>query len=456
MKDKLLELRNSRFFPVIVGIFIFLFLLILFFVGLTIRQQKIQSAASKSKTESKEYKSKNNNNKDNLLDSTSTDSNMVDGNGNNYYEGISGSSIDSTCIRAVYIVSFYYYKRGNYKEAKQFLEKAITLPFDEITLDTLFYMLSNVYIYFNEFNKAMDMIENYRGDLDLKKIIKYRIRFYRELMKDNEDSLLYILEDFMKDKNYSKSFYKSYLYNLTMAEFIFYAGGDDSLFLSYLSKAMSSNIEKDYKVYLLEGQFFHRKKEYQSAIQAYKKALEYYPFNNIIHSYMGISYYHMEDLDNALKEFKIALSIYPYDYNTWYNIAQIYLYLKRDSLAFDALKKAYMFNQNNYKALYRIGQIYYKYGRYKKAVLVLEKSIDIIKKIKGKYSKNDVKILLLLAESYMHIDPNSYRNKAVDLVIEACLVDPTNNEALDLYERYTGQIFKYSKYYNNLNDSLKN
>ena len=134
LKQKIDNLKEKRFFPILIGVFIFLFLLIIFIIGLTLREKKIESSKSYIQKKAKTKLSKKDNNEGKISNSKSQEADTLNSDSishipnNDLSRGIYLEK-DTVCLKALYEICLYYYKRGNYSRLKDFIIATQKYPY---------------------------------------------------------------------------------------------------------------------------------------------------------------------------------------------------------------------------------------------------------------------------------------------------------------------------------------
>lgn len=346
-----------------------------------------------------------------------------------------------------------YFHREEFSKALKHYERIVNY-YAGSERDTILARKAISYMNIYEFDEAMTaagaISKNY--DAILREILILRTRFEKALFFNNSAEILAVVKRVNSlveriEKNVPENQKNSYEVYMNLAEMLFYSGALLKEVEKYLNLAIASNnVKKDYRAYVLKGKILLNNKRHSQAVQHFLKATQYFPFNGKIHNLLGLSYHNLGNHRKALNHFNIAISVNPYNYESHFNKGILYKKTNQDSLAFNSFRRAYEVNNHNFKALYNISLIYGSHNDHRKAVLVLERAFEILRSKKGKLDKNDIDMGLSLVNFYREISTEKYNSKAMELLIELCLIDPLNNKALSRYEQLTGRIFRISKY----------
>lgn len=133
--------------------------------------------------------------------------------------------------------------------------------------------------------------------------------------------------------------------------------------ISYIKKALENN----YNAYFLEnlGRAYYSNNNLESAIEAYKKALEVEPDNFDIWFNLALALKKNQQTDDAIKAFQKAISIKPDAFDAYFNLGNIYTG-KNDTLsAIDAYQKSVDYNPRDLDAQYFLSIEYLKTKNFK-------------------------------------------------------------------------------------------
>ncbi|HEX3822762.1 MAG TPA: tetratricopeptide repeat protein [Candidatus Sulfotelmatobacter sp.] len=151
--------------------------------------------------------------------------------------------------------------------------------------------------------------------------------------------------------------------------------GDTAHALKVLSSIPDT--AKSAKLYAALGAAYEQRKEYKSAIDAYKHSIVLDRDN--LDSIRGLAENYLNDgqLDAALEQYKVIADSNPEDAQTYIRIAEIYRREGKYDLALENLKRADTLVPDTMDVPYSMAAVYQAQGRYDDAVKLLQ---DLIKK----------------------------------------------------------------------------
>jgi len=163
--------------------------------------------------------------------------------------------------------------------------------------------------------------------------------------------------------------------------------GDTSHALQVLSGVPDST--RSAKLYAALGATYEQRKDYRSAIDAYKHAIELDRDN--LDSIRGLAENLLNDgqIDAALDQYKVIADANPEDAQTFLRISEIYRRQGKYDQALDSLKKAEAMVPDALEVPYNVALVYQAQGRYDDAEKVL---LDLLKKTEkpdASYSQAD-------------------------------------------------------------------
>ena len=163
--------------------------------------------------------------------------------------------------------------------------------------------------------------------------------------------------------------------------------GDTSHALQVLSGVPDST--RSAKLYAALGATYEQRKDYRSAIDAYKHAIELDRDN--LDSIRGLAENLLNDgqIDAALDQYKVIADANPEDAQTFLRISEIYRRQGKYDQALDSLKKAEAMVPDALEVPYNVAVVYQAQGRYDDAEKVL---LDLLKKTEkpdASYSQAD-------------------------------------------------------------------
>ena len=131
------------------------------------------------------------------------------------------------------------------------------------------------------------------------------------------------------------------------------------------------------KLYSALGATYEQQKQYKSAIEAYRHAIELDRDN--LDAIRGLAENLMNDgqTDAALEQYKVIADANPEDAQTYLKMAEIYRKTGKFDLALENLKKAESMVQDSIEVPYNIAAVYQAQGRYDEAIQVMQ---DLLKK----------------------------------------------------------------------------
>ncbi|MCM8830993.1 MAG: tetratricopeptide repeat protein [Candidatus Omnitrophica bacterium] len=186
-------------------------------------------------------------------------------------------------------------------------------------------------------------------------------------------------------------------------------------------------IEKDkfneIQSYINNGIIYFNNKEYQKAIDEFKKALEINP--NYYEAYLNLGYVEtaLKHYNKAIDYFKEVIKLSPSLVKAYVEIANIYFELTQKDEAMFYYKKALEFQPDNIEALVGLGFVYNSLNKYSEAKELFKKAIDIRKDYPEAYYG------LGLSYFYLgdYVNAKIYLYKARDLFYECGNKDIVEN-----------------------------
>jgi tetratricopeptide (TPR) repeat protein len=143
------------------------------------------------------------------------------------------------------------------------------------------------------------------------------------------------------------------------------------------------------KLYSALGFTYEQQKQYKSAINAYRKAIELDRDN--LDAIRGLAQNLMNDgqPDAALEQYKIIADANPEDAQTYLRIAEIYRKQGKYDEALDNLKKAESMVQDSIEVPYNMAAVYQAQGRYDDAAQVMQDLLKKTEKPDGNYTTGE-------------------------------------------------------------------
>ncbi|MFX0036516.1 MAG: tetratricopeptide repeat protein [Candidatus Hermodarchaeota archaeon] len=194
-------------------------------------------------------------------------------------------------------------------------------------------------------------------------------KFYEKALKVNE-----LMESpDVKNKDLIKTSYKKELINRAKLE-IEYKNYDSAI--EDCRRALELD-EIFVEAYYYIGISYTYKKKYEAAIDSFQTAVNYNKKHVKSWNAMGLAYEAKEDYENALKNLNRAIEIDPGFYKGWYNLGNVYILRKEFDKAIESYKKAIEINEEHAKAWFFMGIAYFDKKDYNEAIDNVERAITI-------------------------------------------------------------------------------
>ncbi len=163
--------------------------------------------------------------------------------------------------------------------------------------------------------------------------------------------------------------------------------GDTAHALQVLSSVPDAG--RSAKLYSALGAAYEQRKEYKSAIDAYKKAIQLDRDN--LDAIRGLAENLLNDgqTDAALDQYKIIADANPEDAQTYLRLAEIYRRQGKYDLALENLKKADGMVPDSLEVPYNMAAVYQSQGRYDEAAKLLQDLVKKTEKPDTSYSNSD-------------------------------------------------------------------
>ncbi len=228
-------------------------------------------------------------------------------------------------------------------------------------------------------------------------MLKLAIEQYEEIVMLEPDNVddhlllgrLYRLDnDLQKAENELKTAVKldpSSEEAVTTLSLLYSDEGDTTKALQVLSSVPDAS--RSAKLYAALGATYEQRKEYKSAIDAYKRAIELDRDN--LDSIRGLAENLLNDgqIDAALDQYKVIADANPEDAQTYLRISEIYRRQGKFDEALDSLKKAQAMVPDALEIPYNIAVIYEAQARYDDAAQILQDLLKKTEKPGGSYSQ---------------------------------------------------------------------
>src|ERR1022692_462804 len=163
--------------------------------------------------------------------------------------------------------------------------------------------------------------------------------------------------------------------------------GDTTHALQVLSSVPDTG--RSAKLYAALGATYEQRKDYKSAIDAYKHAIRLDRDN--LDAIRGLAENLLNDgqIDAALDQYKVIADANPEDAQTYLRISEIYRRQGKYDQALDSLKKAEAMVPDALEVPYNIAVVYEAQGRYDEAVKLLQDLLKKTEKADSSYSQAD-------------------------------------------------------------------
>jgi tetratricopeptide (TPR) repeat protein len=163
--------------------------------------------------------------------------------------------------------------------------------------------------------------------------------------------------------------------------------GDTSHALQVLSSVPDTG--RSGKLYAALGATYEQRKDYKSAIGAYKHAIQLDRDN--LDAIRGLAENYLNDgqVDAALDQYKVIADANPEDAQTYLRISEIYRRQGKYDQALEALKKAEAMVPDALEVPYNVAVVYEAQGRYDEAVKILQELLKKTEKPDTSYSQAD-------------------------------------------------------------------
>ena len=150
------------------------------------------------------------------------------------------------------------------------------------------------------------------------------------------------------------------------------------------NKPVSAILKRESRAHFL-GKKALDKKEYETAGELLKKAVEYDPNHEASLLSLSEYYMYMEKFEKAKELIQKCLEVYP-GYEVAYSyLSQVCLYENKPDQSVKYLEKALETNPYYYQAYLNLGVIYFNNQQYEKAIAALEKCISLNPRFKMAY-----------------------------------------------------------------------
>src|SRR5438093_1490342 len=251
-------------------------------------------------------------------------------------------------------------------------------------------------------------------------VLKLAIEQYEQIIKIEPDSvddhlLLGRLYKVNNDLQKAESEFKTALKfqpdseeAVTTLALLYTEEGDSTRAAQVLSAVPDAS--RSAKLYSVLGYTYEQQKEYQKAIDAYRKAIALDRDN--LDAIRGLAENLMNDgqSEAALEQYKVIADANPEDAQTYVRIAEIYRRGGKFDLALENLKKAQSMVPDSIDVPYNLARVYQAQGRYDDAAQILQDLLKKTEKPDNNYTqaeKNNRSVFLELLGSVYRDNNNS-------------------------------------------------
>jgi tetratricopeptide (TPR) repeat protein len=174
---------------------------------------------------------------------------------------------------------------------------------------------------------------------------------------------------------------------ITTLSLLYSDEGDTAKALQVLSAVPDTG--RSAKLYAALGATYEQRKEFKSAIDAYKHAIQLDRDN--LDAIRGLAENYLNDgqIDAALDQYKVIADANPEDAQTYLRISEIYRRQGKYDDALESLKKAEAMVPDALEVPYNIAVVYQAQARYDEAVKVLQDLLKKTEKPENSYSQAD-------------------------------------------------------------------
>jgi tetratricopeptide (TPR) repeat protein len=174
---------------------------------------------------------------------------------------------------------------------------------------------------------------------------------------------------------------------ITQLSLLYSDEGDTTKALQVLSAVPDTG--RSAKLYAALGATYEQRKEYKSAIDAYKHAIQLDRDN--LDAIRGLAENLLNDgqVDAALNQFKVIADANPEDAQTYLRISEIYRRQGKYDEALESLKKAEAMVPDSVEIPYNVAVVYEAQARYDEAAKILQDLLKKTEKPENSYSQGD-------------------------------------------------------------------
>lgn len=150
----------------------------------------------------------------------------------------------------------------------------------------------------------------------------------------------------------------------------------DNLTDSY-NNFFQSSIEDTKSVYLDSANKYRDKGDYESAIKAYLKILEFDSRDTFVLNELGRIYLKVGLVREAIDVFEQAVTVGDHSSQTYFNLGSAYYMNDNNTQAIKSFEEAIRIDSNFYEAYYKLGLVYDSIGEHDKAIDLYKKVISL-------------------------------------------------------------------------------
>lgn len=143
------------------------------------------------------------------------------------------------------------------------------------------------------------------------------------------------------------------------------------------------------RIFFALGNAYEQSREYEKAIQAFRRALDLDKDNPEYIRSLGQNLLVTEQYDEALRQYKALIALEPQDGNAYLRLGQIYRQMNNYDLAMENLKKAGSLMQDSLEVPYNIALLHESQGRTEEAIQIIRKLLEQTAKPDGQYSARE-------------------------------------------------------------------
>jgi tetratricopeptide (TPR) repeat protein len=166
---------------------------------------------------------------------------------------------------------------------------------------------------------------------------------------------------------------------------------------------------------------YYAEKNYLAAEKAYLKVLKVDHKNSLAYSRLGFIYSHFGQTEDAIECFQIVADNYP-NAASYYNLAMMLFKNRKFKRSAQALEKSIELEETSAR-LITLARIYRVTGQYEQQIKALKRALQL--------EKDNVSIMQLLAEAFLHEGDNTKANHMFRQILK---IEPNNPRARQALE----------------------